>query len=115
MANLKVKKGDKVMVISGKDKGKTGLVDRVFTKTSEVLISGINIVKKHAKATKQNPAGGIIESVRPLPIGKVVVICPSCNKPTRVGYGTQGKNKERVCKKCGKPIHAQKEQPKGEK
>lgn len=114
MAILKVKKGDKVMILSGKDKGKTGLVERVFTKTSQVLVSGVNVVKKHAKATKQNPAGGVVEMAKPLPTGKVIVVCPNCGKPTRIGY-SQGKTKERICKKCGKAIHVQKESPKGEK
>jgi large subunit ribosomal protein L24 len=115
MANLKIKKGDKVMVLSGKDKGKSALVERVFSKTNQVLVMGMNTVKKHTKATKQNPAGGVIESSRPLQIGKVIIICPSCGKPTRVGFTAKGKNKERICKKCGKAIHIQKENPKGDK
>lgn len=107
MANLRVKKGDKVIVLTGKDKGKTGLVDRISVKANQVIINGLNVVKKHTKATKQNPAGGIVEISRPLPVSKVQVVCPSCNKPARISYVINGKSKERICKKCGKAIHIQ--------
>jgi large subunit ribosomal protein L24 len=109
MANLRVKKGDKIIVLTGKDKGKTGIVEKISHKTRNLLVNGLNVVKKHAKPTKQNPAGGVIEISRPMPIAKVQVICPSCSKPTRIGYSKEGKSKERVCKKCGKAIHIQKE------
>jgi large subunit ribosomal protein L24 len=105
MTNLRLKKGDKVIILAGKDKGKVGPIERVFVKTGQIIVSGMNIVKKHTKATKKNPAGGLIEMSRPLPTSRVQLLCPSCNKPTRVGYIKQGKTKERVCKKCGKAIH----------
>jgi large subunit ribosomal protein L24 len=107
MASLKIKKGDKIVVLSGKDKGKTGIVERAFVKTGKVLITGLNIVKKHTKANKDNPAGGLVEISRPLTASKVQVICPSCNKPARISYLQKGKTKERVCKRCGKAIHVQ--------
>jgi large subunit ribosomal protein L24 len=104
MNKMKIKKGDKVTVLTGKDKGKTGIVERAFLKTSEVLVVGINIIKKHVKVSKKNPAGGIVEIARPLKVGKVALICPSCGKITRVGYEIKGKEKNRICKKCGKII-----------
>lgn len=105
MAN-KVKKGDKVIVLSGKDKGKVGLVERVLVKTRELIISKVNVVKKHVKVSKKYPSGGTVEISKPLPFAKVQVICPSCDKPTRIGIKLTGKNKERFCKKCGKIITA---------
>lgn len=107
MANLKVKKGDKVMILAGRDKGKTGIVDKVSVKANKLLVNGLNIVKKHAKPTKQNPAGGVVEISRPILVSRVQVVCPSCNKPARIGFSNKGKTKERICKKCGKAIHVQ--------
>lgn len=94
------------MVLAGKDKGKTGTVERAIIKTTSVIVSGVNIVKKHVKVSKKNPAGGIVEMNRPLAVGKVILVCPACGKPTRVGYQTKGKEKNRICKKCGKTITA---------
>jgi large subunit ribosomal protein L24 len=106
---LKIKKGDKVMIIAGKDKGKTGNVERVFLKASEVVVAGLNTVKKHVKVSKKYPSGGIVEIPKPLNVSKVAVVCPSCGKPTRIGYEIKGKEKNRVCKKCSKVITAKKE------
>lgn len=106
MNKMKIKKGDKIVVLAGKDKGKTGNVERAFLKTAEVIVGGINIVKKHVKVSKKNPAGGVVEIARPLKVGKVALVCPSCGKITRVGYIKTGKEKNRVCKKCGKVIAA---------
>lgn len=106
MNKMKIKKGDKIVVLTGKDKGKTGTVDSAMLKTAEVIVSGINIVKKHVKVSKKNPAGGVIEMARPMPVGKVALVCPSCGKITRVGYLRNGKEKNRICKKCGKTITA---------
>lgn len=101
---MKIKKGDKVVVLVGRDRNKTGVVERVFTKTGEVLVSGINKVKKHVKVSKQFPAGGIVDQERPMDISKVQIVCASCGKKTRVGYETKGTEKVRVCKKCQKPL-----------
>lgn len=111
MANFRVKKGDKVIVLTGKDRGKTGTVERIMVKANQALVTGLNIVKKHTKATKDNPAGGVVEISRPMAVSKIQVICPSCNKPTRISYTKEGKSKERICKKCGKAIHALKGSP----
>lgn len=106
MNKLKIKKGDKVIILSGKDKNKTGQIERVSTKTGKIVVTGLNVVKKHAKVSKKNPSGGVIEIAMPLPISKVQLVCPNCNKATRVGYKTEGKEKTRVCKKCGKAIRS---------
>jgi len=104
MSKIKLQKGDKVILLSGKDRGKIGVISRVIIKTNSLIVSKVNIVKKHIKATKKNPAGGVIETERPVPVSKVKLICPSCNKATRVGFGVIGKEKKRVCKKCQKAI-----------
>jgi large subunit ribosomal protein L24 len=104
MKTINIKKGDKVIVLSGRDKGKTGLVERVSHKTATLLVEGVNIVKKHVKPSQKNPSGGIAEVVKPMPAGKVQLVCPNCGKPTRISFTVTAKTKTRVCKKCGKPI-----------
>ena len=112
---LQLKKGDKVIVLSGRDKGKTGIIDRVSVKTATVLVEGVNIVKKHVKVSKKYPTGGVVEIVKPLSVAKVQLICPSCGKATRVGVSATGKEKNRVCKKCGKAITTAKTEAKVDK
>lgn len=99
--NGKIVKNDNVMVIKGKDRGKTGQVMRVLAKEGKVVIAGINVYKKASKASKKNPQGGIIEVVKPVEISNIALVCPSCNKPTRIGY-LVAKNgaKDRICKRC---------------
>jgi large subunit ribosomal protein L24 len=106
---MKFKKGDKVMVITGKDKGKTGLLDKVFCKTGEVIVAGANIAKKHVKVSKKFPSGGVVEIAKPMSSAKVALVCPNCGKPARVGFNISGKDKNRVCKKCGKVVTVAKE------
>lgn len=101
---MKIKKGDKVIVLSGRDRNKTGIVEKVMLKTNELIVGGVNIVKKHVKVSKKNPSGGVIEVSKPITVSRVQVVCPSCNKGTRVGYEVKGKEKIRVCKKCGKTV-----------
>jgi large subunit ribosomal protein L24 len=98
---MKILKNDKVYVITGKDKGKTGEVTRVISKKDEVVVAGINIAKKAVKPSKKNAAGGIMEVTRPVPVSNVVLFCPKCGKPARIGYliSKDGK-KSRICKKC---------------
>jgi large subunit ribosomal protein L24 len=102
---LKIKKDDKVKVIQGKDRGKTGKVLRVDMSDGRVFVEGINMIKRHTRAKSQNEPGGIINKEGPLNISNVLVICPQCGKPSRVGFevGKSGK-KVRVCKKCGEQI-----------
>ena len=97
---MKLKRKDKVVVLMGKDKGKTGEVTRVLPSESRVVVEGINIVKKHVKPSNKNPRGGILEIVKPILAGKVALVCPNCKKPTRVGYEVKNGNKERICRKC---------------
>lgn len=101
---MKLKKNDKVIILSGKDKGKTGRIERVLRKTSEIIVGSINVYKKHVKVSKKYPSGGTVEISRPMPHGKAQLICPSCNKPTRILSQGRGDKKVRICKKCEKPI-----------
>jgi large subunit ribosomal protein L24 len=98
---MKIKKGDNVLVLSGNDKGKTGEVLEIIPKTQKIIVKGINIRKKHVKPRKAGEEGGIIASEFPIHISKVNVVCPKCQKATRVGYVIENGEKVRVCKKCG--------------
>jgi large subunit ribosomal protein L24 len=98
---MKLKKGDTVKVTRGKDKGRTGKIEKVFPKKNKILIPGLNLYKKHAKPKSEKDPGGIVEIVKPLPVSNVALVCPKCSQPTRVGYrvAKSGK-KQRICKKC---------------
>jgi len=99
---MKIKKGDLVEVISGKDRGKRGKVLRVIPKENKVIVEGVNIVKRHQRPVPQLREGGIIEREAPIYACKVMVVCPSCDKRTRVGYKfVEDGKKVRYCKKCG--------------
>jgi len=97
---MKIKKGDKVKVVTGKDKGREGVVEKVYKKQDKATIPGINIYKKHIKKNEKMPQGGVVELPRPIKISKVQLICPKCGKMTRVGYEVKKGKKNRVCKKC---------------
>jgi large subunit ribosomal protein L24 len=102
MAGLKIKKGDRVRVLTGKDRGKDGNVTRVLPAAGKVIVDGVNVAKKHQRATKATMQGGIIDKDMPLPVANVALLCPACGKATRVGYKIDGDGtKVRVCKKCG--------------
>ena len=101
---MKIKKGDTVQVLSGNDKGKTGEVLEIIPKTSRVIVKGINIRKKHIKPKKQGEEGGIIPVECSIHSSKVNVVCSKCNKATRIAMKKEGKEKIRVCKKCGAKI-----------
>jgi large subunit ribosomal protein L24 len=101
---MHVKKGDKVMVISGKDKGKTGIILEAYPKQSRVLVEGINIVKKHAKPSQVNPQGGILNQEAPIHVSNVMPIDAKTGKPTRVGYTVENGKKVRVAKKSGEVL-----------
>ena len=103
---MKIKVGDKVMVIAGKDRGKSSTVTRAIKNEykEQVVVEGVNKVKKHIKATEKQK-GGIIEFEKPINVSNVMIICPHCNKITRVGYNNlHGKDKKRICKKCTKVL-----------
>lgn len=97
---LHVKKGDNVIVLSGKDKGKQGKIIAAFPKTHKIIVEGINKVKRHQKPSVKVPNGGIITKEMPLNSAKVQLICPACNKPTRIAHATLNGKNARVCKKC---------------
>lgn len=101
---MKIHKGDTVKVVTGKENGKTGKVERVFDKESKVLVEGLNQVKRHMKARSQTQPAEIVMLTKPLAVSNVALMCPHCKKPTRVGYMTEKGVKSRVCRKCDKKI-----------
>ncbi len=101
---MKIKKGDLVRVVYGKDKGREGKVEKIYRKKNQVLIPGINLYKRHVKKNEKMPQGGVISIPRPLDASKVMIICKSCKKLTRVGYQVKRGKKIRICKKCGSQL-----------
>jgi len=97
---MKIKKGDTVLITLGRDRGRQGQVEKVIPDKSAVIVSGLNLAKKHVRPQGEKKPGGIIEISQPLNVAKVALICPKCNQPTRVGYKKEKKEKYRVCKKC---------------
>ncbi len=104
----KIIKGDTVKMMLGKDNGKTGQVLKVMAKESKVLVEGVNMFKRHVKASTQYE-GGIIELMKPVNLSNVELVCPNCEKNTRVGFKVEGEKKVRICKKCNKVIENKKE------
>lgn len=107
MANavkLHVKKGDTVLVLSGKDKGKQGKIVEALPKKAKVVVEGVNKVKRHTKPSQANPQGGIITKEAPLSSSKVMLVCPACKKATRIKKSAVAGEFVRVCKKCGEVI-----------
>lgn len=100
---LKIKKGDEVVVIAGREKGRKGTVTKVIPAESRVVVGGINMVKRHTKPSRVS-AGGIIEKEAPLHISNVSLLDPKSGKPTRVGYKIEGERKVRVAKRSGEEI-----------
>ena len=98
---MRIKKGDKVEILSGEDKGKQGEVLQVLPKEDKVVVKGANIVKKHVKPRKQGEEGGIIPVECAIHSAKVNVVCPKCKAATKIGYSEEKGEKVRVCKKCG--------------
>ncbi len=96
----KIKKGDTVKIVKGKDAGKTGKVIHVDLKTLKITVEGLNVYKKHARPRRQGEKGQIVEVARPMALANVGLICPACGKATRIGFRLDGKNKVRYCKKC---------------
>ena len=99
-----IKKGDLVKILAGKDSGKTGKVEKVMPKEGRVIVTGINVAKKHQKAKTANTRAGIIDMFVPLNLSNAMLVCPHCNKPTRVGAQITDNRKLRVCKKCKEVI-----------
>ena len=104
MNSMKVKTGDKVRIIAGKDKGKEGVIIRSIPKEGRVVVEKCTIVKKAMRPTQANPQGGIMSIEAPLDVSNVQLICPKCGAATRVSISRETGKRVRVCKKCGKPI-----------
>jgi len=102
--NTKIRKGDKVAVIAGKDKGKTGVVEKVIIKDNRAVVTGVNLVKKHLKRTQDNPQGGIVDKTLSIHLSNIMILDPKSNKPTRVRYEASGKTKVRIAKKSNEAI-----------
>lgn len=100
---MKIKKGDKVKVMLGKDRGKIGKVEFILGKDKKVFVGGVNLYKRHVRKM-QNMEGGILDIPKPMDISNVSLICPNCNKVIRVSYKIDGDMKTRICKKCKKEI-----------
>lgn len=101
---MKLKKGDTVKILIGKDKGKAGQVEKIFRSSDSVLIPGVNEYKRHVKSRERGQKSEIVTITKPVPAANVALICPKCKKPTRIGYKTINGKKVRICKKCGKAI-----------
>ena len=98
---MTIKNGDTVYVITGQDKGKTGKVSAVYSDKNKVLVENVNIVTKHQKPKSQQDKGGIVKKPAPIDASNVMVVCPVCNKATRIAHKEIDGKKARVCKKCG--------------
>ena len=107
----KLRVGDRVAVSKGKDQGKTGSIEKVIASKGQVLVENINMVKKHVKP-RGNQQGGIITVNRPISIANVQVVCPTCKKRTRIAFEGEGKEKQRICKKCKAVLEFKKEDKK---
>jgi large subunit ribosomal protein L24 len=102
---LKVKKGDTVKIIAGKDKGKQGKVLQVIPSAGKVVVEDINIIQRHTKPNQANPQGGIVEKPAPLAASNVMLICPGCNLPAKTGSTRDEQGAaSRVCKRCQRTI-----------
>lgn len=97
---MKIRKGDNVKILSGKDRGKTGKVTRVLPKEKKAYVEGMNLAKKHTRPKKQGEKGQRITVPAPVDLSVLMLVCPKCSKPARVGYKISEKSKFRICKKC---------------
>jgi len=99
---MKIKKGDRVRVLTGKDRGKEGEVMRAIPEAGKVIVDGVNVAKRHQRATRATTQGGIIDKDMPIQVANVAILCSGCGKATRVGYRFDDLGvKHRVCRKCG--------------
>jgi len=101
---MKIKKGDSVKILTGNESGKIGEVLKLDPKNGRVFVKGARVVKKHVKASKKSPHGGIVDKTMSINISNVQVVCPNCSKPARIGYQITSNNKTRLCKRCKKPF-----------
>ena len=101
---MKIKKGDTVLIISGKDQGKKGKVIESFPKKGKILVEDVNMIKKSVKPKKSGEKGQLIRMPSPLNVSNAKIACPKCGEAARVGYKTEGDKKYRVCKKCNQEL-----------
>jgi large subunit ribosomal protein L24 len=107
---MRVRKNDQVLVLSGNYKGKRGKVLKVFPEEKRVIVEGVNFIKRHTRPSQQNPQGGIVEKEAPIHVSSVMVVCPKCNTPSRMGSevvfdeSRNRKNRVRICKNCGEML-----------
>ena len=97
---MKLKKGDEVKIVRGKDKGKSGKIERVFPKVDKVLVNGVNQFKRHLKKRSENSQSEIMTLTKPLTVTNVALVCPKCHLTTRVAYKIEKGGKVRICSKC---------------
>ena len=111
---MKIKKGDTVLIKKGKDVGKSGKVEKVLPASNKIIVAGINILKKNIRPSKKYPQGGIIDINAPISVSNVQLICPQCNKASKVMYvySKNNKNKMRVCRKCKESVDLSKSKTK---
>jgi large subunit ribosomal protein L24 len=100
-AKLRLASGDTVVVLNGKDKGKRGKI-KLITRDGLAEVEGVNVVKRHTKATQKAKAG-ILEKEMPLPLNRLMYICPKCNKPAKLAFHRNAGSRERICRRCGEP------------
>jgi large subunit ribosomal protein L24 len=101
---MKLKKGDNVLIIAGKDKGRTAKIMKAFPKAGGVLVEGINLKKKHVRPKREGEKGQVVNVPSVINVSNVQMICPKCGKATRIGYKIEKDNKQRICKKCNQDI-----------
>ncbi len=104
MKKFKIKTGDQVVILAGKDKGSKGTVIKIIKDKDRVIVEGVNMIKKHVKPSTENPQGGIVEKEAPIHISNVALVDPKTGEPTRVGYEIKDGKKVRVSKKSGEVI-----------
>jgi large subunit ribosomal protein L24 len=101
---MKIRKGDRVRILSGKDRGREGVISAAFPETGKVIVEGYNVARRHTKPRSAEEPGGIIDKDMPMDVSNVAVLSPKDGKPTRVGYAFEGDEKIRVCKRTGEKI-----------
>ncbi len=101
---MKFKKGDLVKIVLGKDKGKTGKIEKILPKSEKVLVTGINQYKRHLKARAQGQSSEIVTITKPLAVSNVALVCPHCKLQTRIGFKIEKNDKIRICRKCEKKL-----------
>ena len=104
---FKFRIGDEILVCTGRDKGKKGKIEKVLQRENKVVVTNVNVYKRHRKVAKNRPAG-IYEIARPIQVANIALVCPKCNRPTRIGFVIEGQEKKRICKKCQGRLSSQK-------